>query len=208
MPTVMNYEQIEHLLNKYFEGETSLAEERQLHDFFSGDAVPPHLKVYAPLFLWSEEAARNGITLKDFDAAVTGRLTDTARPAPKRLHLRFHWYMIPAAAAVILILIALFMPAEKVPLMRMFSSKMTDTFDNPKEAYAATVKALLLVSEKLNTGTSGLQGLSEFDKGLDDASKLNTMNTGLQEASKIDIMNTGLNEVAKISHLDNSKQKN
>lgn len=208
MPTVMNYAQIEHLLNKYFEGETSLAEERQLHDFFSGDSVPPHLKVYAPLFLWSKEAAGDGITSKDFDTVVTGRLKDTARPTPKRLHLRFHWYMIPAAAAVIFILVALFMPAEKVPLMRLFSSKMTDTFDNPKEAYAATVKALLMVSEKLNTGTSGLQGLSEFNKGINDASKLNTMNTGLQEAAKIDIMNTGLNEVAKISHLDDNKQKN
>ncbi len=41
---------IEELLNKYFEGETSCEEERELRRFFSQDIVPEHLQMYRTLF--------------------------------------------------------------------------------------------------------------------------------------------------------------
>lgn len=41
---------IEALLNKYFEGETSCEEERRLREFFAGPDVPEHLEAYRPLF--------------------------------------------------------------------------------------------------------------------------------------------------------------
>lgn len=47
---------IEKLLDKYWEGETTLAEERQLKDFFQQKEIPAHLKVYLPLFVvWGKE---------------------------------------------------------------------------------------------------------------------------------------------------------
>lgn len=41
---------IEALLNKYFEGETSCEEERRLREFFATGDVPEHLLTYQPLF--------------------------------------------------------------------------------------------------------------------------------------------------------------
>ena len=41
---------IEELLNKYFEGETTCEEERQLRRFFAKGLVPEHLEVYCPMF--------------------------------------------------------------------------------------------------------------------------------------------------------------
>ncbi|WP_294629348.1 hypothetical protein [uncultured Bacteroides sp.] len=41
---------IEELLNKYFEGETTCEEERQLRRFFAKGFVPEHLEVYRPMF--------------------------------------------------------------------------------------------------------------------------------------------------------------
>jgi len=50
---------IEELLNKYFEGETSAAEEAQLRAFFSSDNIPEHLAVYKPMFAYfSEEISK------------------------------------------------------------------------------------------------------------------------------------------------------
>lgn len=48
---------IEELLNKYFEGETSCEEERELRSFFAGSNVPEELKVYIPLFAYIEQEA-------------------------------------------------------------------------------------------------------------------------------------------------------
>lgn len=46
---------IEELLNKYFEGETSCDEERQLQQFFTQGMVPEHLEMYRPLFAFFKE---------------------------------------------------------------------------------------------------------------------------------------------------------
>ncbi len=46
----MNTKKIEQLLEKYFEGETSLNEEKELRDFFQQDEIPEHLKSYIDQF--------------------------------------------------------------------------------------------------------------------------------------------------------------
>ncbi|MCZ2668196.1 hypothetical protein O1399_17145, partial [Bacteroides fragilis] len=41
---------IEELLNKYFEGETTCEEERELRRFFTRGIIPEHLQMYRPMF--------------------------------------------------------------------------------------------------------------------------------------------------------------
>jgi len=43
----MNFKVIEELLKKFYEGGTTPAEEQQLRDFFTREAIPPHLSVHA-----------------------------------------------------------------------------------------------------------------------------------------------------------------
>ena len=45
---------IETLLNKYFEGETTCEEERRLRRFFAEGLVPEHLEEYRPMFAFFE----------------------------------------------------------------------------------------------------------------------------------------------------------
>ena len=45
---------IETLINKYFEGETTCEEERRLRRFFAEGLVPEHLEVYCPMFAFFE----------------------------------------------------------------------------------------------------------------------------------------------------------
>lgn len=47
--------QLKDLLNKYFEGETSAAEEKQLRDFFASSEIPPEWAEYKPLFAYFDE---------------------------------------------------------------------------------------------------------------------------------------------------------
>ncbi|MDE6263676.1 MAG: hypothetical protein K2M11_00875 [Paramuribaculum sp.] len=48
----MTDKNIETLLDRFFEGETTCAEEAQLQQFFAGNNVPPHLREYIPMFKW------------------------------------------------------------------------------------------------------------------------------------------------------------
>ena len=49
---------IDELLNKYFEGETSCDEERDLRRFFTEEQVPEDLEMYRPLFVCLDEEAK------------------------------------------------------------------------------------------------------------------------------------------------------
>lgn len=55
----MNTEKIEQLLEKYFEGETSLEEEKQLRTFFRKDDIPDRLKSYRGQFGYIVELRRS-----------------------------------------------------------------------------------------------------------------------------------------------------
>ena len=48
---------IDELLDKYFEGETSCEEERELRRFFTEEEVPEHLQMYRPLFAYLNREA-------------------------------------------------------------------------------------------------------------------------------------------------------
>ena len=71
---------IEEVLNRYFEGETSVAEECELRRFFAGADVPDHLSVYRPLFAYlDEEIAAQHDPAEEIWAEVTA-----TTPAVKR----------------------------------------------------------------------------------------------------------------------------
>ena len=56
---------MEELINKYFEGETTCEEERELRRFFTTGIVPEHLKVYRPMFAFFDAEAKQQTELKE-----------------------------------------------------------------------------------------------------------------------------------------------
>lgn len=78
---------IEELLNKYFEGETSCEEERELRRFFTRGRVPEHLQAYRPVFAFFGEESKRAKS-----------------PVPLRRHLL---YALSGIAAGVLIALAI-----------------------------------------------------------------------------------------------------
>lgn len=69
----MDYKYIEQLIERYFDCETTVAEESILKTFFSQNDVPAHLKQYADLFAFEENEADLELD-EHFDQRVLDRL--------------------------------------------------------------------------------------------------------------------------------------
>lgn len=82
----MDYKYIEQLIERYFECNTTVAEERILKAFFSQNEVPAHLQQYADLFVYEETEAGSDALDDKFDQRVLDRL-DREGDAPV-LHVK------------------------------------------------------------------------------------------------------------------------
>ena len=88
---------IETLLNKYFEGETTCEEERRLRRFFAEGLVPEHLEVYRPMFAFFEAEQKELAEMPEL--APFEKKTKTVR--------QYLTYSLSAAAAAILLLVGI-----------------------------------------------------------------------------------------------------
>ena len=65
----MDYKDIEQLLERYWQCETSVEEEATLRDFFAKEEVPAHLLRYKNLFVYQQVQQEVGLG-EDFDARI------------------------------------------------------------------------------------------------------------------------------------------
>lgn len=89
---------IEALLNKYFEGETTCEEERRLRRFFTEGLIPKHLQMYRPMFAYFEAERKEHVQA----SATTVR--------PERRKRTFSYYMtygLGVAAATLLLVLSI-----------------------------------------------------------------------------------------------------
>lgn len=75
----MDYKYIEQLLERYWEGETSVEEESILRTFFCANDVPAHLQQYTAIFQMQHEAAQQHLSA-DFDQRMMELVAKQAQP--------------------------------------------------------------------------------------------------------------------------------
>jgi hypothetical protein len=91
---------IEKLLEKYYEGETSIEEEKELKRYFQEEQVPEELLSHAPQFGYFTEA-RNQFPSLTFSSELAAKL-DPPKPGPVR---RFSSWLYQIAAGLALLII-------------------------------------------------------------------------------------------------------
>lgn len=101
----MDYKDIEQLLERYWQCDTSVEEESILRDFFTKEEVPAHLLRYKNLFVYQQVQQAEGLG-SDFDARI---LAEVETPVVKAKHLTLVGRFIPLfkAAAVIALILSL-----------------------------------------------------------------------------------------------------
>ncbi|MFD2936702.1 HEAT repeat domain-containing protein [Spirosoma flavum] len=90
---------IEKLLERYYEGETSLAEEKQLRQFFQQETIPAHLQKHAGQFRYFTDA-RNQQPSLAFSNQLAAKLNS---PKSGRVISLTSWSLRLAASVVLLI---------------------------------------------------------------------------------------------------------
>lgn len=96
---------IEELIERYFEGETSAEEEKQLRSFFAAGHVPEHLSAYIPLFAYFDEEIRNK---EEAEAEKNEKIPDSIPLVGKEKNVRRTLlYVVSGVAASLLFLLAL-----------------------------------------------------------------------------------------------------
>lgn len=101
-----NFSDIQALLDRYWEGETTLEEERALKAYFASGDVDERLRAVAPLFqaLREEQAIKAPHLSDDFKSSDEYARPKTKVMPPKPVH--FSWQKLAAAASVALLLTA------------------------------------------------------------------------------------------------------
>lgn len=145
----MELNKIEDILEKYFQGETSIAEENQLKKYFSSSNVAQHLEQYKPMFGYFSQAKEQKST---YEIPLQSKKRNVA------------WLSIAASAVVLLGIGTYFFVSEKNDTTAVASQTELGTYDDPEEALKATQKALALLSNNVNVGIESVQYIKEYEQ--------------------------------------------
>lgn len=144
-----NIQYIEQLLDKYFEGETSISEERELKAYFSQSKVAPHLENYRTMFGYFQEAQQ-----------VSFPEQKEAKIVPMHKRSNRVWQIAAAIALLLSIWFLLPQPTDDQSIAQINWSDYES--EDPDEAYEQTLEAFRLLSEAMGGGAK--KTVQELDR--------------------------------------------
>ena len=129
----MELANIEKLLEKYLDAETTIAEEKELKNYFLSGNVAPHLQEYESLFGY-------------FSASKNERFTKTIQLKSRKLN----WKWLSVAASIVL-------------LVSVYTGYQNNQERKAEKVMADTQMALGMLSANLNKGTVAISHLQQFE---------------------------------------------
>ena len=103
----MDYKYIEQLLERYWECETSIEEEKILRSFFSQENIPGSLLSYKALFTSMQEDKHTNVLGDDFDQRMLEMVEEPTRAKARTVKLTQRLMPLFKAAAVVAIILSL-----------------------------------------------------------------------------------------------------
>lgn len=202
----MDLQQIEKLLQKYYNGETSLEEEGVLRTFFASRDVPDHLEAEKEMFSYyysqsRDEASNPGLEEKILDAIRIEGSRYRMQPVKKRL------YLFTSVASGFLILLGSYFLITSKNGIGFSLKKYEDTYESPELAYLETKKTLLLISEKFNRGTKELQTLSTFDRVAKELNNISKVRYATESLYTFSLFGTGVRGLENLSKFEETKER-
>jgi hypothetical protein len=133
------------LVTKYFEGETTLAEEKILKEYFSSTDIASNLVQYQPLFAYLSNTSK-----QEFEQKM---------PLFKSNNNPIKWLSI--AASVVVLLGIGFYTFNNYSIPK--TTTELGTYDDPQVAFEETQKALALLSNHVNVGIESVRYVETYE---------------------------------------------
>ncbi|MBE0674480.1 MAG: hypothetical protein IH591_07455, partial [Bacteroidales bacterium] len=150
----MKSTEVENLLEKFYEGVTSESDELQLVSWLNSEDLPDSLKVDRDIVLSLISLSDNNKPDNAFENRLRYNLHNQIKRDSRPVRRSFLYASI-STAATILVVIGLWFLAGN-------NTGPDDTFSNPEQAYAETMKALYKVSDGMNRGVAALYPIASF----------------------------------------------
>lgn len=137
----MELTNIKELVTKYFDGNTSVEEEKALQTYFAQDEIASELKAYKPLFTYYETASKQTF---DLESLVLPSTTQK----PKMRVMR--WFAVAASLAL---------------LLSIYFQQKQPTYSKVEKmaAYQEYKKAMYLLGGEINKGVNQLAVIETFE---------------------------------------------
>jgi hypothetical protein len=183
----MDIKEVQALLEKYFEGDTTLEEDRSLIDYFSGENVDSKFRPWQKQFLLLRSAREPLDFDPDFEKRIAG-LIEAEPVIPLHVH-KTNWIARIAVAATLAVLIGI----SGVIVLNKEWHREKDTFTDPQLAYAEAQKTLLYVSQKMNQGIKPLGAVSKINAGAKPLKSLRKLDHSMDMLNRVSLMNQSSN---------------
>jgi hypothetical protein len=152
----MEFNELDNLIKKYFDGISSMEEEVKIRQFFNKSInLPEKYERIKQVFLFYQNE-RNAISELRIDTII-----------PKKdSWLKIKKISYYTAAACILLLAGIWFVSNKAEQKPVYAYINGKPVENKEIAYEEAQKALMLVSKNLNKGAKKVNTLSEFNKAM------------------------------------------
>lgn len=169
-------DRIKSILSKYYDGQTTIEEERQLKDFFAKNDIPfpytPDLHLLAFSNQESNAILPNDILWNKIKAEDVKR---------KRRGNTIKIISSAAASILVIFSISLWYQVSQHEVKKFAS----DTYSNPKEAYMVAQKYLGLVSNKLSYACAEMKPIEKLSIPTEAMKSFNELNQGFQHLNQL-----------------------
>jgi len=169
----MDSKQLDELLQKYWNAETSLEEEQLLKEFFAREPVPEALRETASLFRYFERQKNVSMNDAHFDRELRKKIRPNQTPNGTIRLFPFGSLGVAQlariAAGLFVVVAATFFIHQEVK--KAYPDEPEDTYTDPKVAFEETKKALMMIS-------------NSFNKAQKEASKINVFNEAQDKIKK------------------------
>ena len=155
----MDFKDIEQQLEKYWNCETSLEEEKQLRDYFLRKDIPAQWKDASELFRYFENQKKDRLTGQHFDVRIMGKL-EGIKPAGKMVGMFYNYGRI--AAGLLVVVAATFFVRQEI--RKSYPPEVADTYSDPKLAFEETKKALMMISKGFGKAQEETRKINLFNE--------------------------------------------
>ena len=154
----MVLDNIEQLIEKYDNGETTLQEEQQLKIYFTQETVEPNLEVYKSMFQY-------------FSQTQEEQFTKDVPLKPIKTYTLYKWISVAAVAVVMFgVYIQVNSPVQPTEDQLLAYNQTMDALSLVSSQFKKgneNIGALGLMSSSLNTGTENMAYINQFSNTTD-----------------------------------------